>query len=295
MKKNLIIILFLLITNVLVSQNLVRNGSFEEFVNLPSYKNEPVERFFAKYWTHIFKGTISSVDYFTIDSAARYPNGELFSERMMFNNPPNLPKTIDGNAFIGIAMLGDMNYLEFLTGTFTEPLKANQKYLFRMKIKNPNKIINLNKLEVKFSYDSSLFVFQEKIDDYSLFSIGENSNYKSLLLYNNIFPDLIFDSLNFLDVPNNWKTVEKEFTAKGGEKYFTVGLFTQNDEVSRKLIKLNKILSNRKTSSIDLLRSIYKAKLPFIFINKEFLKKDSVIDKLVCYFYLDAFEVIRMD
>ena len=176
MKKYLLFVFSVLITNVLISQNLVRNGSFEDYLNLPLYKNEPIEQFFAAYWTHVFKGTISSVDYFTNDSAARYPNGELFSERLIFNNPTNLPKAIDGNAFIGLALLGDMNYLEFLTGTFSEPLKANDKYLFRMKIKNSNEIINLSKLEVKFSFDSSLFMvkslsvskYKQTINKYNL-------------------------------------------------------------------------------------------------------------------------------
>lgn len=285
-RKTLNILFFLLGSISIFSQNLVKNSGFEEYIRLPKYINEPVDVFFAKDWTHVYRGTISSVDYiYYIDSNTVLPN-----------NYTGAPTPISGNAFVGIAFFGGLDYLEFITGTLTTPLEKDKKYLFSIKLRQSNyNILYLSKLEVSFENDSSLFILKDSAKNYDVFSYGKNSRYGKIFKTKKKRADIVLDNIPFCSDTSLWFYIEQEYIAKGGEKYITLGLFYQGKRISRKITKLNNEVENSPMSVRKRLKTILKYKIPFIKVNKEFKITDKMtLGSIACIFFIDDVSITEI-
>jgi len=213
--KNIILILYfgLVNNNFCYSQcqtiNLIKNPSLEEYTCCPTNMTMIS---CADYWTQPLSG-LSTSDYFNtcaIDS-------------LMY--PPILPfylHPLFGNGYGGIhcdLYTSPVNYREYLQGTLNEPLEANRCYY------------------LEFWTLLSGFVSTHGMDAIGVFlsdTLLNQLNVNTPLFYtaqvSNPIGRIISDTIN-------WTKITGNFKANGGEKYFTIGTFVQENLINWVAIK----------------------------------------------------------
>ncbi|AEA43662.1 gliding motility-associated C-terminal domain-containing protein [Fluviicola taffensis] len=213
MSKLVLHIVFLFISLSLWTQeNLVPNGSFEEYNWCPNTANG----FYinsCKYWT---SPTLGTPDYFN-SCSTEY---DITLQRFLFSVPEN---------YIGNQAAHTGNAYSFFT--FGQNDSNSLTYSENIQIK-----LN-HTLDAGRFYEVSFFV-HNPIANYCINSIGAlftpnqlNLNTDEILPYNPQFlsnPDVFFCDTN------NWYQVKGTFIAQGTEEYMTIGVFKSLPELKVK-------------------------------------------------------------
>lgn len=180
------------------SENLVRNHSFEDYEKCPQeYTPQDLSHKLIPGWGYPTKAT---PDYFNRCSPSR-ADGVSVPKNFAGESEP---KT--GDAYAGAILSGtDDGYREYIQGSLTKPLAPGKQYC------------------VTFYY---------KLASYSKFAVDQLSVYLSEIeIKNQITVNLGYKpQINnqiglFLDNIDEWEEVCTVYTAKGGEKFFTLGNF----------------------------------------------------------------------
>jgi OOP family OmpA-OmpF porin len=224
MDKNfsaLIILLSIFHVSNLQGQNLVKNYSFEEFLECPSRFNQFN---LCKDW--FVTGNGSTPEYF--HGCSTYNSNIGYSVSVPENLAGNQkPRT--GNAYAGIVLFAsnkktykhsdDFYYREYIQGTLKEDLQKNKEYSFSF-------YINLAENSVVFS-DRISICFSDK-------QLQSKAPYSTLVCQNKV-------TVKGVDFRNHetWIEVNGSYVADGGEKLITIGLFL-DDLSKREFEKLNK-------------------------------------------------------
>lgn len=185
---------------VLLAQNLVPNGSFEDYTNCPgSYSLETTD-FRVISWNSINRGT---PDYFNTCSEG---------EAGVPYNWAGVSDAFDGYGYAGIYtwMKGDKDYREYLHCKLSERLIKDSLY------------------HIEFRY---------KLSSYSKFSIDRIGLLlsDSLAGFSHDLPLSVKPTISFIQdsalTPNTgaWEVAVAQYRAKGNEQYLTIGNFFNNE------------------------------------------------------------------
>lgn len=206
----LITYLFCFCSMLLLSQNLLLNGDFENYSSCPLNGTSPFQA--PNYEINKCTGwtcpTYGTSDYFNICSSSPVvgvPNNSVGSQ---------LPYS--GNGYLGafftsyIGGFDTTNYWwEYVQGEFTQALEYDKIYKFKMYV---------------------------SLAEYSDLMIKEFGAYISSNVISNptpaclrVTPQLKFNFLNYFNDTINWVPVEAIYIANGGEKYITIGNFKDNN------------------------------------------------------------------
>ena len=201
--KCLVVVSCILCTGIILSQNVVKNPSFEEYVNCPkrlgNFEADVV------YWSTPTEG---STDYFNGCSKA-------------MGTPKNFNGTQPadfGKGYAGLYLYAPDDYREYLQAELTENLVKGEKYRISFyvslaersdfAIKEFGVLFSKNKMEVSGKKElSKKKMYQQKGNDYNYMEIG----------YSNFYSDT-----------QDWILVHSQFTAKGTERFLTIGNFKSN-------------------------------------------------------------------
>ena len=259
------------------SQNLVMNSDFEDVIIHNGDLSIYLDSFYARSW---FQPTDCSVDIYMNRKLTKKENINLDADLPFHTN------VFSGSYCIGFFFLDFMGQMEHITGTLTEELVAGQKYTvsYYMRI-HPTRTPFVPKgMGHKFSKDSIIFKGVTELDDKGK---GKAAPYYDYLFKNHkVYADYEIDKY-ILDT--NWVQYTSVYTAKGGEKYITLGRFAdRNDE---KLMK--EFQQNRRNPWKD--KVIKYIKSDKSSVCKRFFDKKADLDlQLYNYYYLDKVEVIPL-
>lgn len=308
---SIIITVFLSLSSFkLFSQNLVLNSSFEEYWKKPTIYDiyNRSDTFWAKDWYNIYIAPCL-IEYNLKNS---YTNIESGKEFKLFNVPENnmgFHPAQDGDAYIGIIPFGfsynGSGITEHITGTFKKPLENDKLYEISFFIRHGGNKCALffNKLEVVFEKDSSIIVLPHNYKCMSKNTIEEKTDYDSIFLINKRRADVI---LNFSQNNDSiyWIKLTGNYFAKGGEKYFSIGLFYQGDTISANLKKMNSAYSRvwlNKKKRLKFLKNIKKHSVSFIKFYKNYEINNFISDKGISptsdggYYFIDNVSVTLLN
>lgn len=294
--RNTIFTLLILFSFDVKSQNLVLNPSFEDHSARQIYPMYERTTFFADHWFHIFLGTFSTVDFYNRDSLDAWS---------LFNVPDNFfgnQPSIFGDSYIGMIVWGPDQSLEHITGTLKEPLVKGKQYRLTLYVKHAGQksAIKLSKMEALFSSVSEHLSIPEK----SVFKDDE-------ILYDNLFSELKPTADVVLPIQegkiatNGWQKITGEYTASGGEKFLTFGLFYQGETTSNSLKRIaekyQKSFSQMKKRK-RLLENIGQKGVEFICYNadydiSEWFSEDGIPSNQrdFSYYFIDQVSVIAIE
>ncbi len=189
MKKMFVIVLFAFFSGPVAGQNLVVNPGLDGFITCPGFG-----QFSSAYIISWDKPTIASSDYYHYNCAGIQPV---------------LQAPHSGEGYAGIICYNfGTEYREYITGTFSTPLTAGVLY----------------DVEFWVSLHDGYIQAIEEIGAYiSVTAPGPFSN----VLHINVTPQ-IQNISGALNDTANWKRVNGQFTATGGEQFITIGNF--NDD-----------------------------------------------------------------
>ncbi len=198
-------------------ENLVSNGSFEEYWECPtapgSVGNNQLEK--CKHW---YKPSSATSDYYNtcqtnVSSGVSVPNN-WFGYQVPF----------DGNAYVGLGLLIPNNpNSEYVQCKLNNPLEACRRYLFSMRVSLSDYSSRAtNTLGVRFD--------QEPIQQTG------SSEFLGFELPTHI------ESNSFITDTSNWVLFSGEFVAEGGEEYLTIGRFIDTNLYSNFSIPLIEVI-----------------------------------------------------
>ena len=245
--KAFVFLCFILFTQGIFAQNLLLNGDFEEVV--PNNGNYEVylDTFYAKKW---FSPTYCSVDI--------YRDHKVCSSSNVMNINYNLDFCVhcaSGNYCIGLFTLDYFGSMEHLTGKLSKPLEAGKTYKvsFAMKFFVPdNTIIASKGLGYKFNKDSVLFHADSLFSGKDLSPKSKKLNKNKILYgekqppyYTDLFAtEKVYADFSFQEymTDTTWNNYTTYYTAKGGERFITLGQFAyKNDKkIMEQLLKLQR-------------------------------------------------------
>lgn len=225
MEKNrytLVILFSILLTINLQGQNLVKNFSFEEYIECPSRINQLN---LCKDWFGTGNG--SSPEYF--NGCSKY-NSIIGYSVGTPENTAGKQKPHTGNAYAGIVLFAsnkksyshneDFYYREYIQGTLKETLEKDKEYFFSFYISlAENSVVFTDRISICFSDKQKLL---------------SEAPHPTLICKNKV-------TVKGIDFKNNeaWVEVKSSYIASGGEKFITIGLFL-NDLSKREFERLNK-------------------------------------------------------
>ena len=201
--KHLVFILCILFAGLVRSQNLVKNPSFEEYIDCP----KRLGNFDADVMSWSIP-TEGSTDYFNGCSTA-------MGTPKNFNG---IQPADFGKGYAGLYLYAPNDYREYLQGELSEPLVKGEKYQVSFYVSLAERSdFAIKEFGVLFSKDkmkvsgkkqlSKKKLYQQKGNDYNFMEIG----------YSNFYSDT-----------QDWILVHTQFTAKGTERYLTMGNFKSN-------------------------------------------------------------------
>lgn len=210
------------ITSILTAQNLVLNGSFEQFDKCPDNYVIKNKSCLVPHWNIPTGGT---PDYF--NSCTLFQVGV----------PQNymgycLPK--DGMAYAGFITLydppkdttkiGTVNYREYLQTKFTNPLIKNQTY----------------KVSLYFSIASYSTFATNRLGIYISKKKIRNKLTTKILHYK---PQIYTDTISINTEMDTWIELSGIYTAMGGESFLTIGNFYDDKNTRFEYIENNEVSS----------------------------------------------------
>ncbi|MBS1635300.1 MAG: gliding motility-associated C-terminal domain-containing protein [Bacteroidetes bacterium] len=186
----LLFCIFILSVQLLKSQNLVPNGSFETYTLCPNASSEIQS---AVPWQTA--SAVSSTDYFNACSSLL--------------NVPNIPggyqQAHSGNAFAGLWFLQTPNYREYLQVQFTSSLVAGKTYYVEF-------FVNLQDQ------------MQNAVNNIAA-NISVTPPNAPVGLIQSLTPHIINVGNPIINDSINWTKVSGCYLAQGGENYITIGNF----------------------------------------------------------------------
>jgi gliding motility-associated-like protein len=217
MKQLILIIFLLLAVHHCRSQNLIFNGSLEQFNRCPGQSGgEEIE--YADGW---FNPTRSTPDYYNMcdtTGVMSFP----FPHGLLSYQYPHEGRAAAGCVF---AYGVQFNGREYVAGTLTQPLKLGHRYTFWYYVSNISR---------------SQPVWQNPtFDSYNKMGFALSTTQVILTSFNTNTWDLrlplkpIYESPHqFYDTTATWDTVCHTFVADSAYKYFYIGVFCPNDSVT---------------------------------------------------------------
>ncbi|MFM2394760.1 MAG: peptidoglycan-binding protein ArfA [Bacteroidota bacterium] len=262
----------------LFSQNLVINPDFEDIIQHKGDLSIYRDSFYARSW---FQPTDCSIDIYQNEKFPYNDNINLDAHSKFETN------VLNGKYCIGLFFLEFMGQMEHLTGSLSSELKAGRKYSVSFYIRMyPTKTPFVPKgIGYKFSNDSVIFKNVTEFDDRGK---GKPSPFYDYLFANHkVYADYEIDEY-ILDT--NWIKYSSIYTAKGGERFITLGRFSYKDD--EKLIKEFK--KNRtnpwKEKMIKYIKSDKSS------VCKRFFDKNKNLDvEHYNYYYLDKVDVTPIE
>lgn len=197
----------LLWSNLLAAQNLVPNGSFEEYLVCPGGYSQNPSEFRVNSWRSL---TFGSPDYFNSCSEG---------EAAVPYNWAGVADAYDGFGYVGIYTWLDIkDYREYLHCKLLQPLIKDSVY------------------QVEFRY---------KLSSYSKYSTDRIAVLlsDSLVTTNNDRPLRFSPSVSFVKdsaltpETGSWELAAAEYKAKGDERFLTIGNFADNENTGHYFIK----------------------------------------------------------
>lgn len=185
----------------LQSQNLVKNPSFEISNRCPKELGTLSED--AVSWRIPTSGT---TDYFTTCSQELSPESNFIGSQ----------KPFDGESFAGLYLYAPNDYREYLTAEFIAPLKKGESYKISFMVNLAENVeFAVNEFDVLLTKKLFKMDTSRNLDLFYIKS-SLSTNYKRI-----IESDFVADS-------DNWTKVSTTITAKGGERFLTLGNFRTN-------------------------------------------------------------------
>ena len=189
----------LFLSPALLSQNLVPNGSFEQYAACPGSYTEQGSEFGVESWRSLTRGT---PDYFNTCSEG---------QAAVPYNWAGVSEAYDGNGYAGIYTWMNLpkEYREYLHCKLMEPLIRDSLYRieFRYKLSSYS----------KFSTDRIGLLLSDSLKRFSHDNPLE------------IPPTLTFVKDSALTPETGaWETAAAEYRARGNERYLTIGNFADN-------------------------------------------------------------------
>ncbi|WP_299126632.1 OmpA family protein [uncultured Winogradskyella sp.] len=212
--KQLTIIYILIFGNVLISQNLVLNSSFEVNNECPWHIGA-----FASSVSDWSIPNMGSTDVFS---------GCTENKNTGVKNYNGYQKAKSGDAYAGVYVYTDKNYREYIQGTLSQTLKQGEKY----------KMTFYLSLADKSSY--ALKDIQVLITEEQLKPCYKSNNCEKAIkpskstkgefkIYSNS------EDIYFSD-KKSWMEYAFEFTAEGYENYFSIGNFYRNPKTKKQKV-----------------------------------------------------------
>ena len=198
-------LLFVLACNVLVSQNLVLNSSFEMHNKCPSSIGG-----FETLVTSWSTPNSGSTDYFS-----------SCSESIGYNNFFGEQAARSGQGYAGMYLMAPKDYREYIQGELSQTLIANKQYTFTFFISlSENSSHAIKDLGVLFLEKPLQFKSDQLIDVRKILNEIKSSYF------------IMINSYQFYSEKVNWEKVTFNYTAKGYEHFFIVGNFNNNKEIT---------------------------------------------------------------
>ncbi len=211
--KCVILFSFISLNTIFIrAQNLVPNPSFEEYDVCPGNFSQSANDFTVKHWQSANLGT---PDNFNVCS-----NGEADVPY----NWAGVSEAYEGNGYVGIYLWLDVetNYREYLQCKLLEPLLKDSLY------------------EIEFHYKLSSYS-KYSIDRIGLMLTDSLINVKTDQVIR-VEPTIsIIQDSALTKETGYWETAHKEFRAKGGEQYITIGNFFDNQTTHHYFIRFSPV------------------------------------------------------
>jgi OOP family OmpA-OmpF porin len=203
LEKHITLFLCTLCTHIVISQNLIKNPSFEVFENCPEQLgnfDEDVQNWSAP--------TIGSTDYFNGCSTAM-----------------GTPKNFNGSqpadfgvGYAGLYLYAPDDYREYIQAELTEALVKGKKYKISFYVSLAEKSdFAIKEFGVLFSSNKLHFPIRKELSKMHLYKDRENQYNYLEIGYSNFFADT-----------QDWILVHTQFKAKGMERFVTLGNFKNN-------------------------------------------------------------------
>lgn len=195
--------------DVVLSQNLVKNPSFEAYHECPNTLGTFNEH--VKSWS---TPTAGSTDYFNTCSA-------IMSAPENFNGIQH-PK--DGKAYSGMYFYAPGDYREYIQVALKNKLREGKKYELSFYISlAEGSDFAVKDFGVVCSYKQIALETKKALSKGRLFSIKGNKSYSFEI-----------NHLDFHEDKSNWLKISTSFIAKGYEKYLLIGNL-RNNKLTRKV------------------------------------------------------------
>lgn len=184
------IILLFIVVSLKAQENLVSNGSFEEYTECPDNEGQ------LNYATGWFKANLATSDYMNL--CATYIYNAIPQNAVGYQHP------LYGNGYAHTSNLG--NSSEYIECRLLEPLKSNHIYFISAYISLTETSERwVEKLGIRFTKDT---LFRNDLSRW-------------------IEADVYLEGIKN-DVVN-WQLVTACYIAKGGEEYLTIGMFDETE------------------------------------------------------------------
>ncbi len=217
----------------LIAQNLVRNPSFEDFVQCPD--NYGTFQDDVLFWTCPTNG---STDYFNSCS----------KQMGVLRNFAGGQKAFDGKGYSGFYAFGPKDYREYIGGEIKEELQKGKKYLVSAMISLSEKsAYAVNELGFLFG-STPLFLETTRNITHRIMVQEGISNYQGV------------SNFKYFTDKAGWMEVKGEYVANGTERYFTFGNFRENRRT--RMVTTDESLKKAAYYFVDMI-SISEANQPF--------------------------------
>lgn len=211
----LIVILILFIPTQLISQNLVRNPSFEKVENCID-KASAFDSNVVK-WSTPTSGTSD-----LFNSCSNGENG-------VPNNFIGHQLSKFGKNYGGFYLYTKDNYREYIQGYFKSPLEKGKKYNVSFYISLAEKSdFSLKKIDFILTKNRILTFIRTELSQNQIPLITSSFSINKI------------ESKHFYDDTKNWTLLSKVITAKGGENYVTIGNIQKNSSTKKRRISKGK-------------------------------------------------------
>lgn len=195
---------FILISSSVVSQNLVHNGGFEDFVECPIKMSNLNKD--AEYWS---APTLGTTDYFNECSKTKLGIPMNFKGKQ---------EAYEGNAYAGLYLFAPKDYREYIQVQLTETLKKGHRYRLNLSLslseKSDGAVMDIGAI---FSEKPLSIHTKRQLSNAILASESTKTTHAKQ-----------FSANGFYDDKKEWTQVNLDIVAKGFEKILVLGNFKSN-------------------------------------------------------------------
>ncbi|WP_112377145.1 OmpA family protein [Flagellimonas maritima] len=193
-----------LIFSSAVSQNLVQNGSFEDFIECPIKMSNLNKD--AEFWS---APTLGTTDYFNECSKTKLGIPMNFKGKQ---------EAFEGNAYAGLYLYAPKDYREYIQVELSETLKKGHRYSLKLSLSLSEKSDGaVMEIGAAFSEKPLSIHTKRQLSNATLESEIIKTTRPEQFLTN-----------GFYDDKTEWMHIELEIIAKGFERYLILGNFKSN-------------------------------------------------------------------